>query len=105
MEIVFNKEYLSELYYNGKCSDKKHRYQQSIVKRYIRVIDILESVGSIEDLYRFHSLHYESLVGDLKGFESVRVGDKYRLIFKSTKMDSNPVITICNIEDLTNHYQ
>ena len=34
MEIVFEKQYLSELYYKGKCSDKQHRYQPDIVKRY-----------------------------------------------------------------------
>ncbi len=33
MQIVFQKEYLSELYYNGKSSDKKHRFQPDIVKR------------------------------------------------------------------------
>ena len=27
MDIVFEKEYLSELYYQGKCTDKKHRFQ------------------------------------------------------------------------------
>lgn len=105
MDIIFDKEFLSELYYNGKCNDKRHRYQQSIVKRYIRVVDILESVNSTEDLYRFHALNYEVLVGDLKGLESVRVGDKYRLIFKTTKTDTTPIITICNIQDLTNHYK
>ena len=27
MIVKFQKEYLSELYYEGKCKDKKHRYQ------------------------------------------------------------------------------
>lgn len=34
MIVKFQKEYLSELYYEGKCKDKKHRYQPTIVKRY-----------------------------------------------------------------------
>lgn len=105
MEIIFEKEYLSQLYYEGKCRDKRHRFQPDIVKRYIRTIDILESVDGIEDLYNFHSLNYEALVGDLKGLESVRVGNKYRLIFKTSTQENETRITICNILELTNHYK
>jgi len=105
MEIVFKKEYLSDLYYKGKCSDKKHRFQPDIVRRYIRTIDIMEAVNGIEDLYRFHALHYEVLVGDKKGLESVRVGDQYRIEFQSQKIEGETTITICNIIELTNHYQ
>ena len=48
MIVKFDKEYLSELYYNGKCSDKKHRYQPDIVKRYKRRIDTLNDASCIE---------------------------------------------------------
>ena len=105
MEITFDKKYLSELYFNGTSSDKKHRFQPDIVKRYIRVIDILEAVNGVEDLYRFHSLHYEVLVGDKKGLESVRVGNQYRIEFQSKKIVGETIITICNIIELSNHYQ
>lgn len=32
MEIIFEKEYLKELYYNGITRDKQHLYQPHIVK-------------------------------------------------------------------------
>lgn len=105
MEIVFEKDYLIDLYYKGKSSDKKHRFQPDIVKRYVRTIDIMEAVNSVEDLYRFHALHYEVLVGDKKGLESVRVGDQYRIEFQSKKVESETTLTICNIIELKNHYQ
>lgn len=105
MDIVFEKEYLSELYYQGKCTDKKHRFQPDIVKRYVRTIDIMEAVNKVEDLYRFHALHYEALVGDKKGLESVRVGDQYRIEFQSRKVEGETTLTICNIIEVTNHYQ
>lgn len=105
MEISFDKEYLSEFYYKGKCSDKKHRYQPQIVKRYIRVIDLLAAVDAIEDLFAYNSLNYEVLKGDKKGLESVRVNDQYRIEFVSTRVDNKTVTTICNILDLTNHYK
>ena len=102
MEISFEKDYLRELFYNGKTGDKHHRIQPDIVKRYVRVVNILDSVEKVEDLFRYHSLHYEKLVGDKAGLESVRVNDQYRIEFKTSAEGS---ITICNIIELSNHYR
>lgn len=105
MEIVFDKQYLEELYLTGKTSDKKHRYQPHIIVKYRKTIDLLESVGRVEDLYRYHSLNYEVLVGDKAGLESVRVNDQYRIEFKTTQVMSEIVITVCNVIELSNHYK
>ncbi len=92
MEINFEKEYLSELYYKAKCSDKKHRYQPQIIKRYIKVIDLLRAVEVVEDLFCFNSLNYEVLKGDKKGVESVRVNDQYRLEFTTKKVVNETIV-------------
>lgn len=105
MEIKFEKKYLEELYLNGKTSDKKHRFQPQIIAKYRKTIDLLESLTAVEDLYRYHSLHYEVLVGDKAGMESVRVNDQYRIEFKTTKVVSEIVVTLCNIIELSNHYK
>ena len=102
MEIKFEKDYLRELFYDGTASDKKHRYQPDIVRRYVRVINILDSVEKVTDLYRYRSLHYEKLIGDKKDTESVRVNDQYRIEFKSSESEG---ITICSITELSNHYK
>ncbi len=102
MEITFEKDYLRELFYDGVASDKQHRYQPQIVRKYVRVVNILESVIKPTDLYRFRSLHYEKLVGDKAGYESVRVNDQYRIEFKTTEDGG---ITICNITELSKHYK
>ena len=102
MEIKFDKDYLRELFYNGVAKDKKHRYQPDIVRRYVRVVNILDSVDKVEDLYRYHAIHYEALGGDKKGTESVRVNDQYRIEFRSSESEG---ITICNITELSNHYK
>lgn len=102
MEIVFEKDYLRELYYDGKTSDKQHRYQPPIVKKYVRVVNILDSVDKATDLFRYRALHYEKLVGDKAGLESVRVNDQYRIEFKSLAEGG---IVICNIIELSNHYK
>ncbi len=105
MEIKFEQDYLSELYYRGKTDDKQHRFQPQIVKKYIRVIDLMESLESVEDLFRFKSLHYERLIGDKKDRESVRVNNQYRIEFRSELVGAEKTVTICNIMELSNHYQ
>ena len=102
MDIKFEKDYLRELFYDGVASDKRHRYQPDVIKRYVRVVNILDSVEKTVDLFRYRSLHYEKLVGDKKGLESVRVNNQYRIEFRSSEKDG---ITICNIEELSNHYK
>lgn len=105
MDIVFDKDYLSDLYYKGKSGDKKYRFQPQIVRRYVKVVDLLRSTDRVEDLYRFNSLNYEVLRGDKQGIESVRVNDQYRLEFKTEKLSNEIVVTICNVLDLSNHYK
>ena len=105
MEIIFDKTYLEELYYTGRTTDKKYRFQPQIAKKYRKTIDILESVSGIEDLFRYNGLRYETLHGDKEGLESVRVNDQYRIEFKTTKIFSETTITVCNIIELSNHYK
>jgi proteic killer suppression protein len=105
MEIRFDKEYLSELYYEGKCSEKKYRYQPDIARRYKRCIDLMESVPSIESLYQYHALNYKVLSGDKQGISSVRVNNQYRIEFTVAEAGAERVVTVCNILDLSNHYK
>ena len=109
MTVKFGKEYLSELYYNGRSSDKRHRFRPDIVERYKRRIDTLWSATCIEALYRIHSLRYEVLRGDKAGISSIRVNDQYRIEFIVEKQEndssSDEQITICNIVELSKHYQ
>lgn len=105
LEIRFEKEYLSELYYNGKCKDKKHRFQPSIVSRYIRCISYLDAVERPEELYQYRSLNFEALRGDKDGMYSIRVNDQYRIEFTLEHENGDLTITICNIVELSNHYK
>ena len=102
MEIAFEKEYLKKLYYEGKTGDKQHRFQPEIVKKYVKVVNILDSVDKPSDLYRYRSLHYEILSGDKAGLESVRLNDQYRLEIKVIAEGS---VHICSIIELSNHYK
>lgn len=106
MVIVFDKDYLQELYYTGKCKSKKHRFQPSVIENYVNCIDILSSAVRIEDLFVFRSLNYEVLTGDKHGVSSIRIDRKYRLEFSVNSSGTEPlIITICTIIDISNHYK
>lgn len=105
MKILFGKEYLGNLYENGDSCDKKHRYQPQVVKKYKKVVDLMIDSPDVLSLARYNSLHYEKLVGDKVGLSSVRVNDQYRIEFEEILQDNEVVATICNITDLSNHYQ
>lgn len=104
MQIVFKQDYLSKLY-EDQVVDRKHWFQPEVVKKYIKVVNILKFAKSVEDLFPFNSLNYEKLSGDKGGIESVRVTDKYRLEFQTEKREGDVIVTICNILELSNHYQ
>ena len=79
MIVEFGEEYLRDLYVNGKCNDKKHRYRTDVIKRYVRGIDYLKWASRKEDLFRINSLNFESLIGDKAGRFSIRVNNQYRI--------------------------
>ena len=104
MKIDFDKEYLEELYTTGKTKSKKYRFQPEVVRKYIETVDKLRAANRIEDLFVIRSLHYEKLVGDKKGLESVRITLHYRLEFVSSFSETES-ITICSLLDISKHYQ
>lgn len=106
MKIIFEEEYLEELYSEGKAKNKKYRFQNSVIKKYKETIDKLRNAKKIEDLFPMKSLNYEKLIGNKKGLESVRVEQKYRIEFKTVIEGEEPyTITICSIIELSNHYK
>lgn len=104
MIVTFDKEYLKILYTEGRSTEKKHRFQPDIIKRYKRCIDYLKAAANKEALFLFNSLNFEALKGDKIGMFSIRVNDKYRIEFTLEESKEQPILTICNIVELTNHY-
>ena len=106
MIIVFEKDYLEQLYTEGKAKGKKYRFPKGVISKYKQTIDKLRAADKVEDLYPFKSLNYEKLTGDKKGLESVRINQQYRIVFISKTEGKGPdTITICSIVELSNHYK
>jgi len=91
MYIEYEKDYLEELYNDGKCKNKKYRFQKAVVTKYQKRIDTLMAATRIEDLEN--------------GYYSIRIDYHYRLEFKIREEGTEKVITICTVTDITNHYQ
>ena len=105
MTVTFEEDYLRDLYETGKSTDKKHRFQPGIVRKYRYCIKALETASCIEALYNVKSLNYEVLDGDRQGISSIRVNLQYRIEFTVINEGVEPVITVCNILELSNHYK
>lgn len=102
MIIEYEKDYLEELYNDGKCRNKKYRFQKPVVVKYQKRIDTLMAATCIEDLFVFNSLNFEALNN---GYYSIRIDYHYRLEFKIRVVGTEQVLTICTVTDITNHYQ
>lgn len=67
--------------------------------------DEMLEAESVEDLMLINSLNYEVLKGDKQGISSIRVNDQYRVEFTVKETPDEPIITVCNIIELSNHYK
>ena len=105
MIVTFEKEYLQELYDTGNSGDKKHRFQPQIIRKYKACIDMLRGMARKETLFTVSSLNYEVLKGDKAGISSIRVNKQYRIEFTVTDNGTEPIISVCNILELSNHYK
>lgn len=105
MFIEFDKDYLRELFEQGRTSDKKHRYQPEVIKGYQKAVASLKRAINVEMLYRLNSLKYEVLKGDKKGISSVRINRQYRLEFTVRDVVNEQIITVCRLLDISNHYK
>lgn len=105
MLVTFNEDYLLNLYKKGETGTKKLRFQPQVVRGYQKAVKILIQAHRKEDLFPFKSLHFEALHGDKEGLFSVRANDQYRVEFTLKETEDDPVVTICNIIELSNHYK
>ena len=76
-----------------------------MVKKYVKVIDLMIAIPDVNSLRQYISLNYEHLVGDKVMLSSVRVNNQYRIEFEEYVEGEETIATICNIVELSNHYQ
>lgn len=104
MLVVFEQEYLKTLYETGQ-TEKKHRFQPEVVRGFQKCIKMMIHSTDIATLARINSLNYEELKGDKESICSVRVNRQYRVEFTVSQIETEPLVTICSILELSNHYK
>ena len=105
MEIIFKKQYLSDLYQGIVKPYKEYKSNPQLVKQFINKINTLKSVTRVEQLYQIRSLRYEKKEGNLKGVSAVWVNEQYRILFNEvTSTSGDFTIDVLEIEDLSKHY-
>ena len=105
MIVTFEEQYLEDLYKKGETGLKKYRFQPQIVRGYQKGIKFLIQAKRKEDLFPFRSLNFEALHGDKEGRFSIRANNQYRIEFTLSETKEEPIVTICNIVELSNHYK
>ena len=105
MIVTFEEDYLRELYEDGQASDKKHRFQPQIIKKYTRVVDLMMAEPNVMGLTKYGGLHYEHLHGDKAGLSSVKVHDQYRIEFREILEGDNTIAEMVSLTELSNHYK
>ena len=98
-------DYLRELYEDGQASDKKHRFQPQIIKKYTHVVDLMMAEANVMGLTKYGGLHYEHLHGDKEGLSSVKVNDQYRIEFREIIEGEKTIAEMVSLTELSNHYK
>ena len=106
MNIESDDYSLVELIEKGKTSDKKYRKLPiAAINGFRKAIFYMRAADNIEVLKQFKGLHYEKLKCKLKGFESVRCNNVWRLIFKSYAKENSIIITEVKLVEISHHYE
>jgi proteic killer suppression protein len=99
MLIEYKYKKLEDLYQKGSG---KHKYPSEVVRSYVKTIEIIRSVVSLQDLRNYRSLYFKQLKGNRINDYSIRLNKQWRLILQLKKLDDGTTIMIIDIE---NHYK
>jgi toxin HigB-1 len=71
----------------------------AVIKSARRKLTVLRAAPDDRSLRNWKSLHYEKLKGNREGQRSIRVNDKYRMVFELDNEAEPQKATILSIED------
>lgn len=75
------------------------RFSVAVIKSARRKLTVLRAATDDRTLRNWKSLHYEKLNGDREGQRSIRINDKYRMVFELDSDVEPQKATIFSIED------
>ncbi|HEX2979188.1 MAG TPA: type II toxin-antitoxin system RelE/ParE family toxin [Anaerolineaceae bacterium] len=67
--------------YHGRQTNRVRRFPESILSSALRKLDVINAAHELMDLRSPPGNHLEALKGELEGFHSIRINDRWRIIF------------------------
>lgn len=106
MDITFRDIGLARLYEGNKPKRKEWKSNPHMVKQFVKTVNQMSAVTTVEQLMQFRGLHYKKLTDDPDGMSAVRINKQYRLLFKEMVNEEDPPrVVLFQIEEITNHYE
>lgn len=90
MILSFGDKATEDLFHNRQTR-RVRQYPPEILPRALQQLDMLNSSQDLRDLRSPPGNHLELLKGDLEGFYSIRINDRWRLIFMWEGADAHAV--------------
>ena len=104
MIVKFKNLYLQRLFEDEDIPGKP-KFEKAVIIKFQKTIQKLVFTENLKEIKAQKGLNFEGLKGKLKGFFSVRVDYKYRLILSLEKDGTVEINEIIMVHDLSNHYQ
>jgi len=68
--------------YHGHGTKAARRFPENIRAVALRKLDMLNAARSLQDLFSPPGNRLEALLGDLRGYHSIRINDQWRIVFR-----------------------
>jgi proteic killer suppression protein len=77
--------------YHGRKSKQARRLPPDILSVALRKLDMLNAAHDLRDLMVPPGNRLETLRGDLKGYQSIRINEQWRIVFRWTSGEAQEV--------------
>ncbi len=89
--IISFKDQATEDIFNGISSKKALKFPVVVWQVGSRKLDMINAAHELKDLMIPPGNRLEALKGDLKGYHSIRINEKYRIVFKWLEANASEV--------------
>jgi len=90
MIVSFGDRATADLYH-GRATRRARRFPDDVIRAALRKLDVLNGARSLADLRAPPGNRLEALRGDLKGRHSIRVNERWRIVFRWQGSDAHEV--------------
>jgi proteic killer suppression protein len=90
MIVSFGDKATEDLYH-GRATARVRRFPPDVVGTALRKLDMINAARDLQDLRSPPGNRLEALKGELKSFQSIRVTDHWRVVFRWQGLDAYDV--------------